>query len=337
MDTVSSLFELLKIEHFCSSKKVLDIEHLELPANQIIGFFGPNGSGKTTLFSILSFVSCPTFGKLKYKNTNSRMLEQHLKQEVVLLPQNPYLLKRTVYDNIAFGLHLRKDVFNIEKRVIESLSFVGLDASFMHRKWNQLSGGESQRVALAARLILKPKVLILDEPTSGVDTNSAQLIKEAIFIANQTWDTTLFISSHDSNWLNHTCDKKIGLFQGKLLESENVNFLFAPWEKDYNGNLIKEFIDGQKLIFEDTALKKRDSIVMISAEDIMIHNQDFKGLNAHVLSVFKKPQEEEIFVEFSIGGIGFNAKISIEELTSKQLLPGSPIKVIFNTKKALWL
>lgn len=333
------LYELNKVEHYHEDKRVLKIEHLELPSNKIVGFFGPNGSGKSTLFNALSFISQPTQGTVLFDGIRSDELAHEIKQSVVLLPQNPYLLKRTVFENIAYGLYLRNDSFNLEKRVDEALSYVGLDRAFSHRKWSQLSGGEAQRVALAARLILKPKVLILDEPTSGVDTNSAQLIKEAIFLANQSWDTTLFISSHDHNWLNHTCDKRIGLFQGELLESESVNFLFAPWKKDENGNLVKEFICGQQLVFEDSEFKKRDSIVMICADDITIDQKGSldKALKANIHSIFKKPFEEHISIEFLIGGISFNAKLSSQTIQDKNLLPGSQIDVQFKTQRAYWL
>lgn len=336
---MKSLYELNNVEYYHEDKRVLNIEHLELCSNQIVGFFGPNGSGKSTLFNALSFMAQPKYGTVLFNGVRSDDLAHEIKQNVVLLPQNPYLLKRTVFENIAYGLYLRKDTFNLENRVKEALSYVGLDIDFGHRKWSQLSGGEAQRVALAARLILKPKVLILDEPTSGVDTNSAQLIKEAIFLANQSWDTTLFISSHDHNWLNHTCDKRIGLFQGELLESESVNFLFSPWKKNEKGNLVKEFICGQQLVFEDSQFKKRDSIVMISAEDIVI---DKKGtlenaLNATIHTIFKKPFEEYISIEFLIGSISFNAKLSSQMIQEKNLLPGSQIDVQFKTQRAYWL
>ena len=178
------------------------------------------------------------------------------RQSIVILPQNPYLLKRTVFDNITYGLKLRKEGDNLDEKVREALSLVGLDSSFSSRKWSALSGGEAQRVALAARLILKPKVLILDEPTSGVDTNSAQLIKEAVLLAKQKYNTTILVSSHDHNWLNHICDKRIALFQGELVQSGSVNLLFSPWQRDEQHNLVKVFLDGQELVIQNSFRKK---------------------------------------------------------------------------------
>ena len=224
---MSILYELKNIEHYYDGKKVLDIENLILHKNQILGFFGPNGSGKSTLFSLLSFICKPIKGEIFFENTSK--IDSEIKKSIVILPQNPYLLKRSVFENIAYGLKIRNENENLIQKVEEALSLVGLDNDFSKRKWSQLSGGEAQRVALAARLILKPKVLILDEPTAGVDTNSAQLIKEAILIAKQKYNTTIFISSHDYNWLNHISDKKIALFQGNLVENGNINLLFSPW------------------------------------------------------------------------------------------------------------
>ncbi|WP_164967597.1 energy-coupling factor ABC transporter ATP-binding protein [Arcobacter sp. CECT 8985] len=335
---MNHLFELENITYFHEDKKVLNIDKLILDDKQIIGVFGPNGSGKSTLFSILSFVNKPSSGNIYFNSVLSKKLEHKTKQDVVILPQNPYLLKKSVYENIIFGLKLRKDSKNLDQRVNEALSYVGLNESFKNRKYNQLSGGEAQRVALAARLILKPKVLILDEPTSGVDTNSAQLIKEAVFLAKQKWDTTLIISSHDHNWLNHTCDKKIALFQGNLVESGSINLLFPPWQKDDNANLVKEFIDGQKLTIKNSSSKKKDSIVMINSKDIHLNCKDNEcNLKVLISSIYKDPLEDKMQVEFVIGGISFNTKLSKDDIKKSELFPGVITNVKIDTSKICWI
>ena len=335
------LYELKNIKHYFDGKKVLDVEHLTLEKNQIVGFFGPNGSGKSTLFSILAFICKPIEGEIFLENLNK--IDLQMKKDIVVLPQNPYLLKRTVFDNIAYGLKIRGEVENIDKKVEEALSMVGLETSFSKRKWSQLSGGEAQRVALAARLILKPKILILDEPTSGVDTNSAQLIKEAILHAKQKYNTTIFISSHDYNWLNHISDKKIALFQGNLVENGNINLLFAPWIKDENGNLVKVFIDGQRLIIPNSQSKKRDSVIMINSSDITVckeNCEDFKTENIllGVISSIHQDDRENIFqLEFSISGINFNCPITKEKLQNEMLFPGDKINVNINLENICWI
>ena len=340
---MKNLYQLDNIEQYYDGRKVLNIDTLSLDENQIVGFFGPNGSGKSTLFSLLSFIDKPTNGTLQFNGIDNKNISQETKQNIVMVPQNPYLLKRTVYENVAFGLKLRKDFTNIEQRVEEALSLVGLDSSFSNRKWSQLSGGEAQRVALAARLILKPKVLILDEPTSGVDTNSAQLIKEAIISAKQKYNTTIFISSHDHNWLNHICDSRVALFQGNLVESGSVNLLFSPWEKSGEGNLVKVFIDGQRLLIPNSYSKKRDSVVMINSDDIEICREncdDMKNSNTligEIQSIRQESSTQNLLIEFNIGGISFNSKITREEMQEQTLLPGDKINVNIDTSCVCWI
>ena len=340
---MSSLYELNNIEQYFDGKKVLSIDNLHLENNKITGFFGPNGSGKSTLFSLLSFICKPTKGEISFNGICNKKIDLETRQSVVIVPQNPYLLKRTVFDNIAYGLKLRNDTDNLKEKVHEALILVGLDTSFANRKWSQLSGGEAQRVALAARLILKPKVLILDEPTAGVDTNSAQLIKEAILIAKQKYNTTIFISSHDHNWLNHICDRRIALFQGNLVENGSVNLLFAPWEKDKDGNLVKVFTDGQRLTIENSESKKRDSVMMIDTEHINVCRKDCDEMKdentlvATICSISQQTNENHLLVEFSIGGMSFNSKVTRQEMQKQSLLPGDKIFVNIDFSGVCWI
>ena len=340
---MSSLYELNNIEQYYDGKKVLSIDSLHLENNKITGFFGPNGSGKSTLFSLLSFICKPTKGEILFNGICNKKIDLETRQSIVIVPQNPYLLKRTVFDNIAYGLNLRNDTDNVKEKVEEALTLVGLDTSFANRKWSQLSGGEAQRVALAARLILKPKVLILDEPTAGVDTNSAQLIKEAILIAKQKYNTTIFISSHDHNWLNHICDRRIALFQGNLVENGSVNLLFAPWEKNKDGNLVKVFTDGQRLMIANSELKKRDSVMMINTEHIIICREDCDEMKDEntlvgvINSIYQQTNESQLLVEFSIGGMSFNGKITREEMQKQSLLPGDKIFVNIDFRGICWI
>jgi len=340
---MSCLYKLKNIEQYYDGKKVLNIDDLTLERNQIIGFFGPNGSGKSTLLSLLSFINKPTSGEILLNGMTNSQLDLDTKHSIVILPQNPYLLKRSVYDNIVYGLKLRKETHNLQERVHEALTLVGLDVSFASRKWSALSGGEAQRVALAARLILKPKVLILDEPTVGVDSNSAQLIKEAVLLANKKYNTTILISSHDHNWLNHICDKRIALFQGELVQSGSVNLLFAPWGKDKNNNLVKVFMDGQELVIQNSESKKSDSVVMINSDYISICkkgcddmiNQD--TLMGKISSIHQEPLSDNLLIDFIISGVSFVCKLTRQEMTEQSLLPGDKININIDTSDVCWI
>lgn len=337
---MSILYELKNIEYFFDEKRVLSIDNLILEENKIIGFFGPNGSGKSTLFSILSFISKPREGEVLIKNQNN--LDFEIKKDIVVLPQNPYLLKRTVFENIAYGLKIRKDTRNLEDKVNEALALVGLENCFAKRKWSELSGGEAQRVALAARLILKPKILILDEPTSGVDTNSAQLIKEAILFAKQKYNSSIFISSHDYSWLNHISDKKIALYQGYLFENKSINLLFSPWQKDSNGYLVKVFTDNQRLTIPNSQNKKRDSILLLNSNHINISRidsllEDQNMIIGSITSISKGEKEDYLQIELSLSGVILNSSISKDSFEKERFFPSDKVAIKFDFNEAKWL
>jgi len=135
---------------------------------------------------------------------------------VTLLNQEPYLLKRSVEGNISYGLKIR-GLSDTARPVSRALSKVGLDPDkLLHRSWRELSGGEAQRVALAARLVLKPRVLLLDEPTASVDRESSELILRAALDAREQWGTTLIIISHQLTWLKQIADHILSMDYGKL-------------------------------------------------------------------------------------------------------------------------
>lgn len=336
------LYRLKNVEQFYEDKKVLDIKELTIQKGGIIGFFGPNGSGKSTLFHLLSFVSKQRSGEIIFNGIDNAKISLEARQSVVMLPQNPYLLKRTVFDNVAFGLKLRNQKDGVKKKVFDALAQVGLSSSFAQRRWSQLSGGEVQRVALAARLILKPEVLILDEPTASVDINSAQMIKRAIFFAKEKWGTTLLVSSHDHSWLNQACDRKIALFQGKIVESGNVNLLFAPWEKASDLSLVKLFSDGQRLTISNSEKKKRDAVAMINSNYITLtsisERKSIKNLlEGTVSSIQKQNSEEGLLAEVSIAEVSLSVNLTREKINEHGILPGQRVLIEIDTDKIYWL
>ena len=181
-----TLYQLQDIRHGYNGRLVLDIPRWQVDGDAIVGLYGPNGSGKSTLLKLLAFVESPRQGEVIFDGQPTGPFTHGIRAQVALLPQDAYLLKRTVFANIAFGLRIRKDRRDERRRVNEALNAVGLEPEhFAQRLWFELSGGEAQRVALAARLVLKPRALLLDEPTTSVDAASAHLIKDAVLLARQ--------------------------------------------------------------------------------------------------------------------------------------------------------
>ena len=202
----------------------------------ITGLVGPNGSGKSTLLKIMAFIFRPTQGRILFDGKPALPFDESVRFLVTLLTQDPYLMKRTVFKNIAYGLKVRGNREDWACQVHDSLAMVGLDPdTFARRQWDELSGGEAQRVALAARLVLNPRVLLLDEPTASVDAASSELIRAASLRARSEWGTTLVIASHDREWLYDVCDEVVHLFKGIPTGTGRSNMVFGPWEPEEGG------------------------------------------------------------------------------------------------------
>jgi tungstate transport system ATP-binding protein len=237
------------LRHRYGTQTVLRLDRLTIERHKIVGLIGPNGSGKSTLLRLLAFVEPPSRGRIVYYPEEGNAGNEDARFQVTLLGQEPYLLKRTVLANVAYGLKVRGDTESLEKRAAEALEWVGLPPrAFLRRRWFELSGGEAQRVALAARLVLRPKVLLLDEPTASVDMESAQRIREAALRAQREWGTTIVVASHDRHWLFEVCDGMLHLLKGRLAGTGAENIILGPWRQCGQDLWAKRLEDGQELV-----------------------------------------------------------------------------------------
>ncbi|GAB1399011.1 energy-coupling factor ABC transporter ATP-binding protein [Aminivibrio sp.] len=195
---------------------VLLIDRLDILPGGPTAFIGHNGSGKSTLLKALAFLLKPLSGTIRFLGGDTEGMERELRREATLLLQDPYLLRRSVFENIAYGLRARGDTRSLRDRVAEALEMVGLPPDFAKREWFQLSGGESRRVAIASRLVLRTKVLLLDEPTANVDEENALLIADGVKNAWSKGGTVPIVASHDLQWLEGLCARRITLRRGKI-------------------------------------------------------------------------------------------------------------------------
>lgn len=199
-------------------RTVLHLSELDIHAGEILGIRGHNGSGKSTLLRIIALLEPPDAGTILFEGQPAEVGNLNQRRQVTLLLQTPYLLSRSVASNVAYGLRVRgiRDAFTLRKEIESALLAVGLDpAVFWQRRRHELSGGESQRVALAARLALRPRVLLMDEPTASVDQQSAERIAVAARHAADEGSAVVVVS-HDQEWLAPLADRLITLREGKL-------------------------------------------------------------------------------------------------------------------------
>jgi tungstate transport system ATP-binding protein len=219
--TTHPLCKIRDIRHSFGSRTVLDIKHLSIEAGDILGISGPNGCGKSTLLNMLAFLEKPDSGNVLFQGVPYGITPNSVHRKICLLGQEPYLLKRSVRANVGYGLKVR-NADQTDARIRESLRMVGLDEDdFLRRMWHELSGGEAQRVALAARLALRPMLLLLDEPTANLDAKSAQTVRNAATEMKNRHGTSLVIVSHDIKWLQSVSTHVIFMERGRIVETTN--------------------------------------------------------------------------------------------------------------------
>jgi tungstate transport system ATP-binding protein len=178
---------------------LLEIPSFSIGKGEILSLIGPNGAGKTTLLQTLSYLLKPFRGEIFFRGnqigTNHSVLEYRRKLAMVF--QEPLLFDTTVFNNVASGLRIRGVKRNkIRDRAMEQLEQFGI-SQLSHRSARTLSGGEAQRTSLARAFVLRPEILLLDEPFSSLDPPTRDsLIEDLEHILQQTRTTALF-ATHD--------------------------------------------------------------------------------------------------------------------------------------------
>jgi len=309
----------------------------------ITGLIGPNGSGKSTLLKLLGFLEEPTNGAILFKGRKAAPFSDEVRFRVTLLTQEPYLMRRSVFDNVAYGLKIRNDTGDLTNRVRGALDQVGLDPeNFARRKWSALSGGEAQRVALAARLVLRPEVLLLDEPTASVDSFSARLIRKASLKARQEWGTTLVVATHDWQWLYETCDTVLHLLQGRLFKGGLGCALEGPWRIGQKGLLQKQLEDGQVLAARKPEEGKHLAVLDPSRLQITLPGKNSllkrntNTLNGVVTRLFLERSGTTVQTAIKVGELLITLRIELDNVEALELYPGKGIHVAYDPLEIEW-
>ncbi|CAA0147912.1 gliding motility-associated ABC transporter ATP-binding subunit GldA [Tenacibaculum maritimum] len=200
---------------------------------EIVGFLGPNGAGKSTTMKILAGFIKPTEGSVLVNGINVAKTPIEAQKNIGYLPEhNPLYLDLYVREYLQF----QADVYKIHKNEIEKvLEKVGLKSQ-AHKKIQELSKGYRQRVGLAAAILHNPDVLILDEPTTGLDPN--QLVEIRALIKTLGADKTVLLSTHIMQEVEAICNRVIIINKGEVVTDKHLNEL-----KENNEQVIRVTFD----------------------------------------------------------------------------------------------
>jgi ABC-2 type transport system ATP-binding protein len=226
--------EVQNISKSYGAQKALDNVSFSVKKGEIVGFLGPNGAGKSTLMKILTTYINSDEGKASVNGNDVNENQKAVQQSVGYLPEhNPLYLDLYVREYLEFNA----DVYKVAKsRIEEVIQLTGL-SSESHKKIGQLSKGYRQRVGLATALLHNPDVLILDEPTTGLDPN--QLVEIRNVIKNVGKNKTVFLSTHIMQEVEAICDRVIIINNGKIVTDKKLDKLVS----DIAGQVIEVEFD----------------------------------------------------------------------------------------------
>ena len=202
------------------------IPQLKLGPQEAIYLTGDNGVGKTTLLKILSGLQRPTTGKVNLQGQHwfSRLFNRNAQNGVIYMHQTPYMFDASVLDNVCYGLRFtRKSRQDQRSEAITALRMVGLE-TLANEHISVLSGGERQRVAMARAWVLKPSVLLMDESSASMDSES---IARQVVLAKDLLErgSTLVITSHQQNALTALCRRQWCISNSKLIERADLQLI----------------------------------------------------------------------------------------------------------------
>ena len=214
--------EVKNISKSYGAQRALDNISFSVNKGEIVGFLGPNGAGKSTLMKILTTYITADEGSASVNGHDVNASQKAVQLSIGYLPEhNPLYLDLYVREYLAFNA----DVYKVAtSRIEEVIQLTGLSGE-SHKKIGQLSKGYRQRVGLANALLHNPDVLILDEPTTGLDPN--QLIEIRNVIKNAGKDKTVFLSTHIMQEVEAICDRVIIINNGKIVADKKLDKLIS--------------------------------------------------------------------------------------------------------------
>jgi ABC-2 type transport system ATP-binding protein len=271
----------IKVENvskFYGNQEALSHVGIEAEKGEIIGFLGPNGAGKSTLMKILTCYIPASSGQawVAGYDVNEQPLE--VKKNIGYLPEhNPLYTEMYVREFLTFTAELY-NIKDVKERVDEMIELIGLTRE-QNKKIEELSKGYRQRVGLAAAMIHDPEVLILDEPTTGLDPNQIVEIRDLIVKIGK--NKSVLLSTHIMQEVEAMCSRVIIIDKGKIItdqptEKLKLNMtsgavLEVEFEKEINSELLKEAINAVK-------------IEKVKEKLYLIHSQENKDLRAAIFA-----------------------------------------------------
>ncbi|MBF4471798.1 sulfate/molybdate ABC transporter ATP-binding protein [Flavobacterium sp. HJJ] len=262
-------FKINKKLQSASGEMILNLD-FQVKENDFVTLYGASGSGKTTTLQMLSGLINPDEGIIKVNNavwldTNSKINLPPQKRKIGYVFQDYALFPNmSVRENLAFALEKGQDKIIVDE-LLQTMELVSLQ----HQKPDQLSGGQQQRVALARALIRKPKILLLDEPLSAIDTEMRLKLQDYLLEVHRKYKLTTILVSHDISEIYKLSDQVIVIENGKIAKQGTPSEVFSNHSNSGKFQFIGEIlkIEKENFIYIVSVLIGSNIVKVIAMEE----------------------------------------------------------------------
>ena len=240
-----ALLEITDVSKVYGGQTVLEPVSLAIDAGQSLALIGPTGSGKTTLLRLMNLLEPPSSGNICLDGEEITSSSQRLaiRRRMAFVQQKPAVFTMSVRDNVACGLKWRSRKQNLQQQVGSALEMVGLEG-YENRQAKTLSGGETQRLAIARALVVEPEILFLDEPTANLDPVSTANIEEILAGIVGKREITVVMATHDMTQGQRLGQRIAVLLAGQLVQVGTPSDIFSsPWSRE-----LAEFVGIENII-----------------------------------------------------------------------------------------
>lgn len=263
---------MIKLENVSKNWKDFKIQNinLEIWEKEYFVLLGPTGAGKTLLLELIAGFHIPKEGDILINGINVKFLPSE-KRNIGFVYQNYMLFPhKNVFENISYGLKLRKfDKFEIEKKVKEIAEILKIE-HLLGRDVRKLSGGEQQRVALARALIIKPRLLLLDEPLSSLDPITQKEIRKELKRIHREMEITTIHVTHNQQEALFLADRIGVINKGRILQVGTPEEIFRKPTSEFMANFVgvENLLKGNAKIKNDLTIINVDGINLVSTNKI---------------------------------------------------------------------
>jgi len=237
-----SVFTLEAVTYQVGGQTLLSDLSFEVNKGEFFAVIGPSGAGKTTLLRLFNCLQSPTGGVMKYHGIPMDKMDfLELRRKVGMVFQRPTMIRGTVRDNLTLFKRWDPRWSKSETDLEQTLEQVNLKTSILDQEGDSLSGGEQQRVALARTLMNRPEVLLLDEPTSGMDPGLASQILKLIKQLHHRMNLTIIMVTHYPRLIRDQVSRVLFLDHGRMIDCGGPKMLTDP-PSDSMKTFLKEAV-----------------------------------------------------------------------------------------------